>query len=636
MRRLRRTLRATLVVGGVGVALALLAAVGFVRFAPYPIARLAPESSTSLVLTCRNGEVLRTVPLATGGRAQWIPIERIPSEVIDATLAGEDSRFLHHRGVDALGVVRAALLAVRHGRIVSGASTLTMQLARMVEPHRKNLPGKLWEMLQAMRLERALGKREILEQYLNRAYYGNGAFGIESASQRYFGKSAEALGPGQAILLAVLPRAPRGYDPLLHLDAALARRTHVMDLMADRGTLSAEQRTRVEHEPVAFATPETTHFADHFVDHVLAELGSRKTGGTVRTTLDAGLQRRMELAVARHVSDRKPVGLAEAGLVVLDPATGAIRAMVGSSNYGGADSGQNNIVTALRHPGSALKPFVYALAIEDGKNPASPVKDSLDAVAAYHPHKQMHEHGGTRFREALAGSFNLAAVEVLDGVGVPALLERLRGLGLSPLAGTSQDYGLDLALGSARVRLLDLAAAYGFLVSAGRVHLPTAFADQPPQLADASISPEASWLVMDMLSDPDARRSVFGADLPLDLPFKVAAKTGTSSGFADTVAVAATSEAVVAAWAGAFDGSGTKGALAMWSAAPLVRAALLAVADQSGHALTLPAAPADITALDVCRISGALAGPHCPHKHEHFVAGHEPSSACSGRHGPSI
>jgi penicillin-binding protein 1C len=247
----------------------------------------------------------------------------------------------------------------------------------------------------------------------------------------------------------------------------------------------------------------------------------------------------------------------------------------------------------------------------------------------------MHEHGGARYREALAGSFNLAAVEVLDGVGVPTLLERLRNLGLSPLAGTSEDYGLDLALGSARVRLVDLGAAYGFLVSNGRVHRATAFADQPPQLAEAGVSPEASWLVMDMLSDPDARRAVFGAELPLDLPFKVAAKTGTSSGFADTVTVAATHEAVAAAWAGSFDGSGTRGALAMWSAAPLVRAAMLAVADLAGHPLTLPAAPAGIATRDVCRITGALPGPHCPRKHEHFVRGHEPRSTCSGRHGPS-
>lgn len=634
MRRAWRALPIALLLAFLAVGLGVIVAAAYVHLVPYPIAQLAPEQSTSLVLTDRNGEVLRTLPLATGGRAQWIPIEQIPSELIDATLAGEDRRFFHHRGVDALGVVRAVLLACRHGRIVSGASTITMQLARMVEPHRKSLPGKLWEMVQAMRIERALGKRDILEQYLNRAYYANGAFGIQAASQRYFGKPATSLGPGEALLLAVLPRAPRGYDPLLHLDAALARRGHVMDLLSAHGTLSDDKRARIEREPIVFTAQEPTHFADHFVDWVLTGLKPKVSGGTIRTTLDATLQRRMEAAVRIHVGERRSAGLAEAGVVVLDPATGAIRAMVGSANYDRAVDGQNNIVTTLRHPGSALKPFVYALAIENGKNPASTVRDSLSAIADYRPRKQMHEHGGARYREALAGSFNLAAVEVLDGVGVPALLERLRSMGLSPLAGTSEDYGLDLALGSARVRLLDLAAAYGFLVLGGRVHRPTVFADQLPQLAEGSISPEASWLVMDMLSDPDARRAVFGAALPLDLPFKVAAKTGTSSGFADTVTVAATNEAVAAAWAGAFDGSGTQGTLAMWSAAPLVRAAMLGVADLAGHPLTLPAAPTGITTRDVCRIRGELAGPRCPRKHEHFVLGREPRSTCSGKHGP--
>ena len=168
--------------------------------------------------------------------------------------------------------------------------------------------------------------------------------------------------------------------------------------------------------------------------------------------------------------------------------------------------------TLRRHPGSALKPFVYALAIEAGESPATIAADVRDVDSRYRVTKvTQKERGAVRYREALAGSYNLAAVEVLNGVGVPALLERLRSLGLSPLAGTSHDYSLDLALGSARVRLLDLAAAYGFLVSAGRVALPTALADQPPRFAPGEFSPAASWLVMDMLSDPDARRAVFGA-----------------------------------------------------------------------------------------------------------------------------
>jgi penicillin-binding protein 1C len=229
--------------------------------------------------------------------------------------------------------------------------------------------------------------------------------------------------------------------------------------------------------------------------------------------------------------------------------------------------------------------------MEQGDTPSSLAHDSLDGVPGYRPHKAMHEHGAATFRAALAGSYNLAAVDVLNRVGVSVTLERLRLAGLGPLAGTTGDYGLDLALGTPRVRLLDLAAAYGFLVDAGVVVPPRALADARPSPGTRVYSAEASWLTMDVLSDPQARRATFGADLPLDLPFRVAAKTGTSSGFADTVTIGATREAIAAAWVGSFDGSGTTGKLAMWSAAPLVRAALLAVADLRGAPLTLPAAP---------------------------------------------
>jgi penicillin-binding protein 1C len=274
---------------------------------------------------------------------------------------------------------------------------------------------------------------------------------------------------------------------------------------------------------------------------------------------------------------------------------------------------------------------VYAVALGGGPHRATTPDDRWDAIPGYHPHRRMRERGPRRYREALAGSFNLAAVDVLAGVGVAPLLERLRLAQLGPLAGTSRDYGLDLALGSARVRLVDLAAAYGFLVNGGRVF--RARAVQGTATLDAGVrlfDPVTSWLVMDMLADPAARRSAFGAELPLDLPFPVAAKTGTSSGFADTYTVAATREVVVAAWAGAFDGSGTRGHLAMWSAAPLARAALLAAADRHGGVLTLPAPPDGVVSADVCQVTGLRPGPGCPHKREHFRAGSVPLVACPG------
>jgi membrane peptidoglycan carboxypeptidase len=183
-------------------------------------------------------------------QAAWVTLDRIAPLAVQATLAGEDHRFYEHEGVDGGAFVRAAWLTVRHGRVMSGGSTITMQLVRLVQPHPKTLRGKLGEIIDACRLERALSKEEILEQYLNRAYYGNGAWGIEAAAQRYFAKSASDLSAGEATLLAVLPRAPSGYDPYQHRDEALARRGHVLDLMEKRGWLDGVGRAAAELEPV--------------------------------------------------------------------------------------------------------------------------------------------------------------------------------------------------------------------------------------------------------------------------------------------------------------------------------------------------------------------------------------------------
>jgi penicillin-binding protein 1C len=599
---------------------------------PYPTERLAPAASTSLVITDRDGRTLRTLPLRGGGRASWVPLDRVAPIVIQATLAGEDQDFFEHDGVDAVAVVRALGLAAWYRRPVSGASTVTMQLVRLVQPHPKTLLGKLGEMADARRLEHALSKTEILEQYLNRAYYGNGAYGIEAAAQRYFGKPAAALSAGEGTLLAVLPRAPLGYDPYHHLDLVLARRRHVLELMERHGYLDGVGRAVTEAEPVGLATESgstTGTRAPHFVDWVLAGLPPRRReqGGVLRTTLVLELQARLEAAVRAHLRERRSLGLRQAGAVVLDPATGAVLAMVGSVDYAGAD-GQVNITTTPRHPGSTLKPFVYALAIEEGDSPATLATDLRDHVPGYRPRRQMRQHGIARYREALGGSYNLAAVDVLDRVGVAPLLERLRQAGLGPLQATAPEYGLDLALGDARVRLVDLAAAYGFVVNGGAVMRARATIDQPVS-AVRVFSPQVSYLVMDMLADPGARRASFGADLPFDLPFRVAAKTGTSSGFADTLAIAATREAVVAAWSGAFDGSGTRGALAMWSAAPIARAGLLAVRDWHGGSLTLPSAPDGVAEADVCAITGLRPGARCPTKHERFIEGTLPRETCA-------
>ncbi|WP_428263158.1 transglycosylase domain-containing protein [Haliangium sp.] len=645
LRRLRAALR-RLVLASLAL-IGLLSVTVFVAVfcVTYPVELLDVDRGGPLVITDRHGAVLRVVPGPDHrpGRERWIGLDDIPAPVLLMVVQSEDQNFYHHRGVDPEGVARAALLNLAERRLGYGGSTITMQLVRMLhnrgEP--RTLANKIEESIRALRLERAVDKRTILEQYMNRAYYGNGAYGIEAAARRYFDKPAVGLSLGEATLLAVLPRAPTGYDPTRHLDRAQRRRDYVLDLLVDKGLMDAEIAARAKREPVTPGLHAPPFQAPHFTDWVLSQLPAdvRARGGAVRTTLDWTLQQPLEERVEAHVAGLAHKNLGQAGALILDTASGEILAMVGSRDYHDRKSdGQINITTWRRHPGSALKPFIYALAIEAGDHPASIAYDLYDGPEDYNVvNRDQPERGPVRYREALAGSYNLAAVDVLERVGVPRLMSLLRRAGVGPLDGDPDDYGLRLALGAAKVRLLDLAGAYSAFVRGGLVRRPTGLIStvsddgqrwRPPHRPDTRIlSPAAAWLTMHMLSDADARHYTFGPELPFDLPFPVAAKTGTARGFADTVAVAVTTEYTVAAWAGNFDGQPTQGLTAMTGAAPLVRAGLLLAS--GGRRLGLPAAPDDIERGEVCPLSGMRASDACPHrKQEVFRRGHGPRERC--------
>lgn len=628
---------------GLGLLGAVTLAVAVYAF-PYPAEQLAPDRAAPLRVFDRNGTLLRAMPArgVSPGRHGWIPLDQVAPAAVQTVLASEDRRFFEHKGVDPLGIVRAMYYNARERRMGYGGSTITMQLARMV--HSPAMPRTLWnkvrETVIAMRMERAMGKRQILEQYMNRCYYGNGAVGLEAAAQTYFGKPGQSLSVGEATLLAVLPRGPAVYNPVRHLKRTLRRRNHVFGLMVKQGHLTEEQAARARAERVRPRLHRLPFLAPHFVQWAVSRLPEevRRRGGDMRTSLSLPLQERLQRRLAQHVDGLKRRGLTQAGMVVLDTATGQVLAMVGSAGFGDTRMGQINIATRRRHPGSALKPFVYALALEQGDSPASVAYDIHDVPSAYRRDTLgQEEHGPVRYREALAGSYNLAAVHTLEKVGVAAMVSRLRKAGVGPLDGDPRDYGLRLALGSAKVRLVDLASAYGFMVRGGKVtparpvlevRSPGGGVYAPERGTERQVfSPRVSWMVTDMLSDPEARRPMFGQELPLDLPFKVAAKTGTARGFADTVAVGVTREYTVAAWAGNFDGRPTHKVMGMSGAAPLVRLGLLTAG--GGHRLTLPRRPAGLVRKRVCPLSGMPAGPRCPRrKVDWFLEEKVPARTC--------
>ena len=610
-----------------------------IRAADVPHNLLAKQPASSLTVVDAQGQLLRQEATSAGTKERWVPLDRISPYLVAATLASEDNDFYDHAGVDWTAVARAAWLDLRGGGF--GGSTITMQLVRLLADTPRSLSGKLRQMVLAGRLERMLSKQEILEQYLNRVYYGHGAWGVEQAAQLYFGKHAADLALGEAALLVVLPRGPTYYDPFRNAPRVMARRTHIVELMAKHGRITADERALAERVPLDLDHHKPSFRAPHFVELVKQRLPpDLRHAASVRTTLDLPLQRAVETALDVHLDHVGGRHVTQAAVIAMRNSDGAILAMVGSRDYhDDASNGAFDGVTARLRPGSTLKPFVYGAAFERGDTPAS---IALDLVLPEDVHESystdVKSHGFARYRESLAGSYNLSAVHTLQRVGVATVLRKLRTAGITTLDRRDDEYDWGLAIGHAEVRLIDLTSAFSFIGRAGRPIAPRAvelattadgrrwiepIIERPPVFSE-----EIAYLLWDILSDPDARKPMFGDRVPLELPFKVALKTGTTKAYTDLWAIGVTREYTVGVWAGNFDGSPTYHVMSTEGATPLVRAVYTAIAARFG-APTEPARPPTIVAADICPLSGKLPGPHCEHhKRELFIAGHLPEQTC--------
>ena len=592
-------------------------------------------AASSLQVFDGNGALLRQEATSAGTRERWVALDQISPHLVNATLASEDNDFYDHAGVDWSAMARAAWLDVAHRDAEFGGSTITMQLVRLAAGTKRSFLGKLRQMVLAGRLERALSKREILEQYFNRIYYGNGAWGAEQAARLYFGKHASELSVGEAALLAVIPRGPRLYDPFAAPARVMERRAHILRLMEQHGYVTAFERALAERVPLDLDRNRPTFRAPHFVELVKERLPAGfSRGATVRTTLDSDLQQHLEVALATHLARMTPRNVTQAGIVVLRNSDGAILALVGSRSY--AD--QFDVATARLRPGSTLKPFVYGTAFERGDTPATIAEDVVlpeDGHELYS--KDVRSHGFARYRESLAGSYNLSAVHTLQRVGVNRVLDKLRTAGVA-LDRADDDYDWGLAIGHAETRLLDLTAAFTTFGRGGVPIVPRAIesatsADgatwrEPARTRERVFSEEIAYLLYDILSDPDARKPMFGDRVPLNLPFPIALKTGTTKAYTDLWAIGVTREYTIGVWAGNFDGSPSHHVMSVEGATPLLRAAYTALAARYGDP-TAPPRPPTIVAADICPVSGKRPGPYCEHhKRELFIAGRVPTETC--------
>lgn len=519
-----------------------LAAAAWILVPRYPADRLAPGSS-ELVLD-RHGRVIDELAGPDGTRSRWVPLDELPPHVLDAFVAAEDRRFWSHPGVDPRSLLRAVRDNLSGRR--TGASTIAMQVIRLLEPRPRTIRSKLAEGALALRLERTIGRRGVLEQYVNRAPFGNRVTGIEAAARLYFGKPARDLSLAEAAYLAALPKAPTRLDPY-RSRKAVARQRWILRQM---GVDSAE--------PLRLAPPGRAFLARHV---------PRRPG---RTTIDLELQTRVEGILRTHLRGLADRHVTAAAAVVLDVATGEILAIAAPGDS------WVNAAAARRSPGSTVKPFAYALAFDHGRSPEDEILDEPahfeTPTGDYAPRNYDGRYRGpVTLRIALASSLNLPAVRLVHEFGVARLHDLLVAMDW-PLDRGPGHYGLGLVLGDGETTLLALAASYAALARGGEWIAPRLRFDEPVRRARV-LARTAD--VLDVLSDDAARQPGFGRGGPLALP--AFAKTGTSADFRDNWCVGGTRRHVVAVWCGNLDGSPMRGVSGVAGAAPAWRDILLAV-----------------------------------------------------------
>lgn len=590
-----------------GIAVAAAALISGAAYSAIEIAkrRLGPPpfaaaDDLSTIVVDRNGRLLRPFTTTDGRWRLPVTAREVDQRYLAMLLAFEDRRFYHHHGVDAVSVARAMAQLVANGRIVSGASTLTMQVARLLEGrHERTGQGKLKQMVRALQIEDAKSKEEILDLYLRMAPFGGNIEGVRAASLAYFGKEPQRLSIGEAALLVALPQSPEARRPdRFHANARRAR-DRVLARALEEGVINAAEMAFALTEDVPKARRAFPLLAPHLAE---AEVAAHPATTVHRTTLDRTLQQSLE-QLARDEKSAFGPRLSSA-ILVAEHATGEILGYVGAADYLDKDRfGSVDMVTAIRSPGSTLKPLIYGLAFDLGlAHPETLIEDRAVRFGTYAP-KNFDEdfHGTVTIRSALARSLNIPAVKVLDKVGPGRMLARLRRAGLKPELPDATEPTLAMALGGLGMTMRDLASLFTAFPRGGE---PVPLVHRQADIAAATlalrrgqhekrsrrlVSPVASWYVTDILKDAPPPASA--------LPGRIAYKTGTSYGYRDAWAIGYDGRHVVAAWVGRPDNASTPGLMGRNAAAPLLFDAFARISE---HRTRFAAPPAG-----VLRVSGA-------------------------------
>jgi penicillin-binding protein 1C len=611
----RRRIASLLLAGAAGLLLIYAALWLLDRRYPLPLPDAGAGSAT--VVLARDGRPLRAFADADGVWRHPIGADEVAPNYLEALLHYEDRRFQRHRGVDPLALLRAAWQAVRHRRVVSGGSTLSMQVARIIDPVPRSAVGKLRQMLRAVQLEWHLDKAAILEFYLNHAPFGGTLEGVQAASFGYLGKPASQLSDAEAALLAVLPQAPSRLRPDRHPERARAGRDKVLARLQRDGVWSAQRVAAARQEGVA-----ARHLRVPMAAPLAAERLRRANPGQQRisSTLDFDLQHATEQRVAAWIERLPP--RSSAAVLIVDTASMQVRAYVGAGRFGDdARYGHLDMVPAPRSPGSTLKPFLYGLALDDGLiHSRSLLLDVPQDFDGYRPGNfDLHFRGPVDATVALQQSLNVPAVALLQALGPDRFVARMAHAGVPLRLPAAARPNLAMILGGTEARLQDLVAAFAALHRDGRAAAPRLQAEQP--LAErALLSPGAAWIVREMLEGaprPGEAGGRFDASGRSPLAFK----TGTSYGFRDAWAIGAGAGATIGVWVGRPDGSPMPGHYGAVSALPL----LFALADGLPREMRRSSAarPATVASGTICwplgrRLGDTDAG-HCARRLEAWL-----------------
>lgn len=615
-------------------------------YIPFSKDKLCPGPPISLQIVDRNSVLLREVLSDEGGRCRWAKLDEISPCLIKATVAAEDKHFFLHKGVNLFSVLRAVFQNIKQGRIVSGASTITQQLVRNLYQYRRNIFSKVYEIWLALRMERSLAKEDILAQYLNRICFGNQAYGIEAASHLYFDKNSSDLSLAEAAFLAGLPRSPIKLNPYRNFTFAQKRQREILDRMHRIGFISKDELGRALEERINIQTEQEKFRAPHFCDFILQKIPSeeRRHLSTIQTTLDYSLQKKVEVLIKSHIESLESRGISNAAAIVMDNDTGEILSMVGSKDFFDYDhGGQVNGAVSLRQPGSTLKPFTYGLALEKGMTAATIIEDAemhfTTPEGVYRPKNYDRRfHGPIRMRSALACSYNVPAVSVLQTIGPDLLYLQLKKLGFESLQKSPSFYGIGLTLGNGEVTLLELVGAYAALARGGISYEDKSILglfdlNQKPsktpnrQRRKRIFSPQIAYILSHILSDNDARTPSFGQNSPLNFPFPCAAKTGTSKDFRDNWTIGYTLRYTVGVWVGNFDGKPMQEVSGITGCGPLFRDIMLHLENKEKKRPFR--VPDKLVREKICPLTGEIASESCPGSIEEiFIVGTKPEEVC--------